>query len=151
MKTNRRNALLGRVHQLAKALHLEGDSYRTVLLCHTGKRSCKDLDLTALQSFIKALEQLAEGDGPDDQSNAPVASSAALPPAMRPTPKQWETLAGLARAMGWEGLRDERLWAFVERTTAAYTLEDMTRHQVSTCITGLLHWQKQIKNKGAKA
>ncbi len=152
MKTiNRRNALLGRVHQLAKSMKLEGESYRTVLMCHTGKRSSKDLDLTALQSFINALERLAKGEGPDEPLKAPIASSETLPPAMRPTPKQWEMLEGLAHAMGWEGLRDSRLLTFVDRTTAAYSLEEMTRKQVSECITGLVQWREQIKAREAKA
>ena len=55
MKTaNPRPAMLAKVHVLAKQVGLEGESYRTYLLCITGKRSCGECDLNELQRFIAA-------------------------------------------------------------------------------------------------
>ncbi|NYT68696.1 phage protein GemA/Gp16 family protein [Pusillimonas noertemannii] len=145
MQTNHRNAMLARVHMLAKELAMDEKSYRVLLQCHTGKRSCKDLNQAALQLFTKTLERMASGVGPDDLEGTPVVSSMALPLAMYPTRKQWQTLAGLTRTIGWCGVRDDRMLCFVKRTTKVERLEELTRHEASMCITGLLAWQKQIK------
>ncbi|WP_423395602.1 phage protein GemA/Gp16 family protein [Burkholderia sp. LMG 21824] len=145
---NQRHALMGRVHQLAKALGLSDASYRTLLICHTGKQSCADLDDEALGAVADVFSRMLRGDGPDDLA-MPI--NLELPPTMRPTPHQWRTLDSLARSMGWAGLHDTRLLSFVERTTAAYSLEEMTRKAVSDSISGLMNWNKQTKAKRGTA
>lgn len=148
MTTHRyRCALLGRVHHQARALRLEGSRWRTMLMCMTGKQSCKELDTDELQRVAKILEQMVAGTDPDAPPAILVSSSPALPPALHPTPRQWGLLDELARQMGWDGVYDERLRGFVIRTTSCMALEAMTRRQVSACITGLMCWQEQIKGK----
>lgn len=150
MKTaNPRPALLAKAHVLAKQIGLEGESYRTYLLCITGKRSCKDCDLKELQHFIGALQKLVSGDDPDQVSSVPPRAAKRLPAGMIPTLRQWETLLGLAVTMDWTGLEDQRLLAFVQRTAHVNTVHELSRTQISACITGLLNWQAQIKAKGA--
>ncbi|ECI5747495.1 DUF1018 domain-containing protein [Salmonella enterica subsp. enterica] len=142
-----RCALLGRAHQLAKSLHLEGDAWRTMLMCLSGKRSCKDLDADALQRVVRTLEQMAAGTDPDEPETPLMASCDAIPPALRPTQRQWVMLDELARRMGWEGVRDERLRGFVARTTSCHAPEALTRRQVSACITGLMRWCEQVRGR----
>ncbi|EBQ9987694.1 hypothetical protein DSF30_13725 [Salmonella enterica subsp. enterica serovar Oranienburg] len=145
--TRNRNALLGRAHHLARALRLEGDSWRTMLMCLSGRRSCKDLDTDALQRLVRTLEKMAAGTDPDEPETPLMASCEAIPPAMRPTPRQWAMLNELALRMGWSGVRDERLRGFMARTTACTAPEALTRRQASACITGLLRWCEQVRGK----
>jgi hypothetical protein len=148
MTANRyRNALLGQAHKLAKALRLEGEAWRTMLMCLSGRRSCKDLDTDALKQVVRVLEQMAAGTDPDEPETPLIASCDAIPPAQRPTQRQWAMLDELARRMGWEGVRDERLRGFVARTTSCHAPEALTRRQASTCITGLLRWCEQVRAK----
>lgn len=151
MTDNRtRNALIGRVHQLAKMLQLGDRDYRAMLLCHTGKQSCKDLCLPELTRFIKTLEKMLDRIDPDTNTPQSFIISLGVPPEVRPTPRQWEMLGGLSRKMGWSGLADPRFLAFVARTTTSDVLEGLTRRQVSHCITGLRAWHEQIKAKAEK-
>lgn len=152
MKTaNPRPAMLAKVHVLAKQVGLEGESYRTYLLCITGKRSCGECDLNELQRFIAALQQLVSGNDPDQiQPHAPVRAMRRLPTGASPTLRQWETLLGLAASMGWSGLEDPHLLAFAQRTAHINCIHELSRTQISACITGLLNWQAQIKAKGTR-
>ncbi|EAU9424057.1 DUF1018 domain-containing protein [Salmonella enterica] len=145
--TRYRNALLGRAHQLARTLRLEGESWRTMLMCLSGRRSCKDLDTDALQQVVSTLEKMVAGIDPDGPETPPMASSEAIPPAMRPTPRQWALMNELACQMGWGGVCDERLRGFVMRTSSCHTPEELTRRQASACITGLLRWCMQVRGK----
>lgn len=150
MKTaNPRAAMLAKAHLLAKQLGLEGESYRTYLLCITGKRSCRECDEQELQRVIAALQQLISGGDPD-QVQARLPTTRRLPAGAIPTLRQWETLVGLAASMGWSGLEDPRLLAFAQRTAHVNSIHELSRTQISACITGLLNWQTQLKAKGIR-
>ena len=64
---------------------------------------------------------------------------------MPPTPKQWETLAGLASRAGWSGLDDFRLLAFARHTAKVADLGDLSRNAMSKVISGLSRRLAQLK------
>lgn len=142
--TTHRNSMIGQIHGLKKTLGLSDDSYRTLLLCHSGKTSCSQMDDNALERVVSAFKRMSKQENPDPVMSFPVSIQI---PATRPTRRQWEALDALAKSIGWDGLHDSRLLAFAARTSTAYALKEMTRKQVSQCITGLTHWHKQRQSK----
>lgn len=144
---NQRQALTAMAHILAEKIGLHGESYRTYLLCLTGKTSCSDCDLEALQRFVDALMLQMNGVDPDQPQKAVQRCSRRRPANAIPTLKQWKTLLGLAVNMGWTGLEDARLLAFVQRTAHIDSVHDLTKKEISACITGLMNWQSQLRAK----
>lgn len=144
---NQRQALTAMAHILAEKAGFHGEIYRTYLLCITGKTSCKDCDLEALQRFVDALMMQVNGVDPDQPQKAAERSFRRRPANAIPTMKQWKALLGLAVNMGWTGLEDARLLAFVQRTAHIDSVHDLTKAEISACITGLMNWQSQLRAK----
>ncbi|WP_416199270.1 MAG: hypothetical protein ACFWT5_14870 [Pseudomonas helleri] len=142
-----RQSLSAMAHILSEKIGLEGESYRTYLMCITGKTSCSDCDVETLQRFVDALMMQLNGIDPDQPKRAVERSFKRRPTNAIPTLRQWETLLGLAVRMGWTGLEDAKLLAFVQRTAHVEIVHDLTKSQISACITGLMNWQAQIKAK----
>lgn len=132
-----RAALLGKVHALAKKLGYDEATYRTVLLTQTGKSSCRDMSHKQLSRLAEALDCLSKGRTLPDTGKAPKASENGLAGQTLPTPKQWETLAGLSVRAGWGGLHDFRLLAFARHTAKVAELGELSRKTMSAVITGL--------------
>jgi hypothetical protein len=141
----RRAALIGKVHVLAKRLGYDEATYRTVLLTQTGKTSCKEMTDKQLSRLTEALECLSQGKPLPDAWKPPQASANALGGQMLPTAQQWETLAGLTRRVGWSGLDDSRLLAFARHTTKVAELSELSRTAMSKVISGLSRWLAQRK------
>ncbi len=142
-----RQGLSAMAHILSKQVGLEGDSYRTYMLCITGKTSCVDCDLETLQRFVEALKLLAGGVDPDQAPKAAKSGIRRHVAGNIPTLRQWETLLGLTVNMGWMGLEDTRLLAFVQRTAHVEAVQELSKKQISACITGLMNWQNQLRAK----
>lgn len=142
-----RQSLSAMAHILSEKIGLEGESYRTYLLCITGKTSCSDCDVEALQRFVDTLMMQFNGIDPDQPKKVAERSFKRRPTNAIPTLRQWETLLGLAVRMGWTGLEDAKLLAFVQRTAHVEIVHDLSKLQISACITGLMNWQAQIKAK----
>lgn len=147
----RRTALIGKVHALAKKLGYEEDTYRTVLLTQTGKTSCRDMTDKQLSRLAEVLDCLVQGKPMPEAPKVPQASPNGLGGQMLPTAKQWETLAALAHREGWSGLEDVRLLSFVRRTAKVADLSELSRAAMSKVISGLLRYLAQQKAKGESA
>lgn len=143
-----RNALIGKVHALAKKLGYDDATYRTVLLTQTGKSSCRDMSLTQLSSLAEGLDRLSRGVAPPDAAERPANLHRGLGRgAPVPTGRQWVTLKGLAQRAGWSGLQDFRLLGFARHTVKVADLGEMTRADASKVITGLTRMLAQEKAK----
>lgn len=153
MKTpaQRRTALIGKVHALAKRLGYDEATYRTLLLAQTGKTSCRDMTDKQLSRLAEALECLVAGKPMPEAVNAPQASSIGLEGQMLPTARQWETLAGMACRESWSGLDDFRLLSFALRTAKVASLSELSRAGMSKMISGLSRYLAQQKAKGEAA
>ena len=147
-KTPSRQSELARVHVLAKSLSLDESRYRTILLCFTGQQSCRVLGAEKLQHLIAVLETMEHGNDPDNTppraNGAVLVASELWPLSVQPTINQWNTLDELTRSIGWSGLRDSRMLAFVKHTTTQERLEAISRIEASHCITGLIKWRKSL-------
>lgn len=143
--TQIRGALIGKVHVLAKRLGYDEATYRTVLLTQTGKTSCRDMTEAQLSRLADALECLSKGKCPPEAVKLPQPSANGLGGQMLPTTKQWQALAALASRVGWSGLNDFRLLAFVHRTAKVRELGELSRSDMSKVISGLTRWLTQRK------
>lgn len=125
-----RNKLIAKIKIGVKALGLDDDTYRDFLALHGGKRSCANMSETQLKAVADALD--AKGAYPD-QSKGGNGDD-------RPTDAQRRKLAALSRDRGWDGLKDDRLAAFVRRTAGVDGLRFLDRRGMSEVITGLTRW-----------
>ena len=50
-----RNGMIAKVHIAKKDLGLDDDTYRTILIRHTGRRSCSDMSIAELELLLKAF------------------------------------------------------------------------------------------------
>lgn len=133
-----RNQVIAKVHALAKVLGFDDAAYRTVLLTHTGRTSCKDMTAAQLGRLADALACLAEGKPVPVLSARPASRHKALGTGQPlPTSKQWEVLEALAHRAGWMGLDDFRLLAFARHTAKVADLGELTRAGMSKIITGM--------------
>lgn len=146
-----RAKVIGKVHLLAKQLGFDEDTYRTALLAHTGRTSCKEMTDAQLGRLAEALDFLAKGKlmpGPaalPANRHKDIGTGQAVP-----TTKQWEVLEGLARRAGWSGLQDFRLLAFARHTTKVADLGEMSRSGMSKLIIGLNRRLSQLNNEVTK-
>lgn len=151
VQNTRRNSDLAMIHIAAK--HLFGDTsrgsdgrdaYEDWLGRHTGKRSASDLTRDERIAFIKMLrrEGLIPESGRGGKGRTAVGAD-------RPTSSQWARIGGLSRSMGWNGLEDPALKAFVKRTAKIETTRFMTRKQASAVILGLEEWLRQKGDEDA--
>lgn len=145
----RRNGDLAMIHIAAK--HLFGDTskggagradYEDWLERRTGKRSASKLTTDERIFLVKALRR----DGLIPETGRGGAGRTAAGDD-RPTSSQWAKIGGLSRSMGWKGLEDPALKAFVTRTAKVSSTRFLTRQQASAVILGLEHWVSQKKNQ----
>ncbi len=145
----RRNGDLAMIHMAAK--HLFGDTsprgagradYEDWLERRTGKRSASKLTTEERITLVKTLRR----DGLIPESGRGGKGRTA-DGADRPTSAQWAKIGGLSRSMGWKGLEDPALKAFVTRTAKVSSTRFLTRAQASAVILGLEHWVYQKKNQ----
>lgn len=148
----RRNGDLAMIHMAAK--HLFGDTsrngagradYEDWLEKRTGKRSASKLTTDERIFLVKALRR--DGLIPESGRGGAGRSVAGDD---RPTSAQWAKIGGLSRSMGWKGLEDPALKAFVTRTAKVSSTRFLTRAQASAVILGLEEWVGQ-KKKQAEA
>ena len=133
-----RNMLIAKVHAVAKRLGFDEATYRTVLLTHTGRTSCKEMTDAQLGHLAEALSCLAEGKPVPPRGGRPANRHKALGTGQPlPTSKQWEVLEALAHRAGWMGLDDFRMLAFALHTAKVADLGELTRAGMSKIITGL--------------
>lgn len=133
-----RNQVIAKVHALAKVLGFDDTAYRTVLLTHTGRTSCKEMTDEQLGHLADALACLAEGKAVPVPGARPANRHKALGIGQPlPTSKQWEVLEALAHRSGWIGLDDFRMLAFARHTAKVADLGELTRAGMSKIITGL--------------
>ncbi|MBC7954071.1 MAG: regulatory protein GemA [Rhodospirillaceae bacterium] len=126
-----RNKLIAKIKVGAKNIRLVDDDYRDFLALHGGgKRSCKDMTDDQLKKVAAALD--TKGAYPDVNQGGTGDD--------RPTDAQRRKLAALARDRDWDGLTDDRLIAFVKRTTGVEAMRFLTRAAMSDVITGLERW-----------
>lgn len=146
----RRNGDLAMIHMAAKRLFGDvskgsdtRDAYEDWLERHTGKRSAGKLSAVERIELVKMLRR--EGLLPDRGRGGagPTASGDD-----RPTSAQWAKIGGLARSMGWNGLEDEALRAFVRRTAKVSSPRFISRAQASQVILGLEEWLRQRREAG---
>ena len=149
----RRNGDLAMIHIAAKRLFgdtsrgADGrDAYEDWLQRHTGKRSAGALTADERIEFVKLLRR--EGLIPE-AARGGVGRTAGG--ADRPTPAQWAKIGGLSRSMGWKGLEDPALKAFVKRTAKVESTRFLTRAQASAVILGMEEWLVQKSKKQEKA
>lgn len=127
-----RKGLIAKIKIGAKAIGLDDDTYRDFLAVHGGgQRSCTKMSDTQLKAVAAALA--AKGAYPDDSKGGAGDD--------RPTDAQRRKLAALARARGWDGLEDERLVGFVQRTAKVEHPRFLTRAAMSAVISGLERWK----------
>lgn len=145
----RRNGDLAMIHMAAKRLFGETspgsdgrDAYENWLERHTGKRSAGRLTKDERIAFVKLLRR--EGLIPESGRGGTGRTAAG---ADRPTSSQWAKIGGLSRSMGWNGLEDPALKAFVTRTAKVASTRFLTRQQASAVILGLEEWLRQ-RGKG---
>lgn len=128
------------IHMAAK--HLFGDisqggdgraAYEDWLERLTGKRSAGKLTLDERIFLVKKLRK--DGLIPDRQRGGQGVD--------RPTSAQWAKIGGLSRSMGWQGLEDPALKAFVKRTAKVECTRFLTREKASQVILGLEEWVRQ--------
>lgn len=124
------NKLIAKIKIGVKALGLDDDTYRDFLALHGGQRSCKDMTEAQMKAVANALE--ARGAYPDRTKGGHGDD--------RPTDAQRRKLAALARDRGWDGLKDDRLAAFVKRTAGVDGLRFLDRKGMTDVITGLERW-----------
>lgn len=142
---NRRNGDLAMIHIAAKRLFGDvskssdnREAYEDWLQKHTGKRSAGKLTTNERIELIKVLRR--EKLIPDRRQGG---AGQAKDGSDRPTSAQWNKIGGLARAMGWNGLEDQRLRNFVERTAKVTSTRFITRQQATKVISGLEVWVHQ--------
>ncbi|MDO5606011.1 MAG: regulatory protein GemA [Paracoccus sp. (in: a-proteobacteria)] len=140
----RRNGDLAMVHMAAKRLFGDvsrgGDgraAYEDWLERLTGQRSAAKLSLDARIELIKRLHK--DGLVPDRGRGG---AGRTVGGADRPTSAQWAKIGGLSRSMGWKGLEDPALKAFVKRTAKVEDTRFLTRQQASAVILGMEEWLK---------
>lgn len=126
-----RHKLIAKIKLGVKALGLDDDTYRDFLALHGGKRSCADLSDAALKRVADALD--AKGAYPDKTKGGSGDG--------RPTEAQRRKLAALSRDRGWDGLTDDRLVSFVNRTAGVDDLRFLTRAAMTAVIIGLERWK----------
>ena len=149
----RRNGDLAMIHMAAK--HLFGDvsrggdgreAYEEWLRRLTGKTSAAALTLDERIQLIKRLR----ADGLiRDRGRGGAGQTAAGD--NRPSSAQWAKIGALSRAMGWKGLEDPALKAFVKRTAKVETTRFLTRAQASAVILGMEKWLSQDAKNQAEA
>ncbi|MFO6448949.1 gp16 family protein [Erythrobacter sp. NE805] len=106
-RTKRRNAMIGKVHVGKKALSLDEDDYRQILIHETGKASLKDCSERELEMVLDRFRALGWKDLP-----RPAAKGVAQNPMARKARALWISLYHL----GWARNRDEKaLEAFAKR------------------------------------
>lgn len=143
---NVRNTLIGLVHLGFARLNYTDDEYRDCLERMTDKRSCKDLTDDQLEQLVVRFRNL----GVLEEPRRPARKYRGGDGINRPTPKQWAMLDRLARELGYDGLEDTGLAAFVRRTAKVDSPRFLTRGTISKVITGLQRWaeQKAAKTNG---
>lgn len=147
-QNSNRNILIGLIHLAFARLGQTDEECRDRMEHLTGKRSCKDLTDAQLQALVDHFRR--QGVLEERQT----ARYPGGPRSDRPTEKQWATLAGLARKVGYDDLNDSRFATFVRRVAKVDNPRFLTRTTVSKVITGLQKWseQKAAKtNGGSKA
>lgn len=146
-----RNQVIAKVHALAKVLGFDETAYRTVLLSHTGRTSCKDMTDAQLGHLADALACLAGGKPAPVRGERPANRHKALGTGQPlPTSKQWEVLEALAHRAGWMGLDDFRTLAFARHTAKVTALGELTRADMSKIITGMTRRLSQINQEVTK-
>lgn len=146
MKINR-HAYYGLVHKGVKALleermgFFDNDEYRNYLGITIGKTSCKDLTDDELRFLVRELrDQGYLQDSPAFKKRLGGSTS------RQPSNLQWAKLAAMAKEIGWSGLDDAALDAFVKRTVKVERARWLTRDNIRQVILGLERW---IATKGA--
>lgn len=143
--TPSRNKMIAKIKVGAKALGLDDATYRDFLTLHGGKDSCATLTDAGLRKVLSAMD--AKGgfaDGGQKPKAARRSGKGGRGPG-RPTDAQDRKLAALARDMGWDGLDDPRLTAFITRTTGIDDRRFLTRKAMTDVITGLEKWKDESR------
>ena len=139
-----RNKLLAMVHIGAKKLFGDDrDAYEAFLLREIGKNSCAKASDKQIEKIVTAMQKLG---GLEAKSGRQQSASGGKS-YDRPTALQRAKLAALSRDMGWDGLNDPALFAFIKRTTRRDAMRFLTRHEMSQIITGLEKWRDQLQEK----
>ncbi|MBE8578628.1 regulatory protein GemA [Vibrio sp. OPT18] len=111
--------------------YTDDDEYRNYLAMTIGKTSCKEMSDEELVQVVINLRN----EGYLDHPKRPGGSNSD-----RPTSAQWAKLAALSKERGWKALEDDRLDAFVERTTGLKKTRWLTGTKISEVILGLERW-----------
>lgn len=136
-RTDARRVLMGLAHKAAAQLGMDDETRRAVQQAVTGKASCKDMSEAELRRLLWHYK--AKGVDIGIPGPAPRGGQGWT----RPTPWQWAEIERLALALGWDGLEDGRLLAFVRRTAQVDGVRFLTRRQATGVITGLRRWVAQ--------
>lgn len=140
-----RQVLLGLAHMGAGQLGWDETTRRDHQERLTGKASCRDMSDHELLDWCWRLKRLGAMIG------------IPLPPRIggatwdRPTERQLGEIEQLSLQMGWEGLEDKRLAAFVARTAKVDDIRFMLRWQAVHVISGLRRWQRQQQQASKSA
>ncbi len=143
-RTDARRVLMGLAHKAALLAGLDDDARRAVQQAVTGKASCKDMSEAELRRLLWHYK--AKGVDIGIPGPAPRGGQGWT----RPTPWQWAEIERLSHAMGWEGLEDGRLLAFVRRTAQVDSVRFLTRRQATGVITGLGRWLASIQRRAGR-
>lgn len=133
----RRRVLLGLAHKAALQLGMDEDTRRAAQMSFAGHASLRDFTYAQLVAWCWELKRR----GADIGVPAP-------PPRGgtgwgRPTQRQLAEIERLCLAMGWDGLDDGALRAFVRRTCGADDVRFATRRDATEIILGLRRWLAQ--------
>lgn len=137
MYTINRKGHYAMIHKGVNALlkdrmgYTDEDEYRNYLALTIGKTSCKDMSDDELVSVVKNLRS----EGYLEHTKRPGGTHG-----NRPTSAQWAKLAALSKEKGWNALVDDRLDAFVERTTGLKKTRWLTGTKITEVILGLERW-----------
>jgi len=126
----------------AKQLRWDDEQRRSIQKSKTGKESLKDMSDNELLDWCWHLKRLGAEIGIPHPPRRGAKSWD------RPTTRQLGEIEQLAFQFGWmDGLDDDRLNTFIERTTKVESIRFLMRWQATDVISGLRRWRKQIDGK----
>src|SRR5690606_21646388 len=137
MVDKRRRVLLALAHKAAAQLGMDEEARRAAQAAFAGHASLRDFTDQQLLAWCWELKRRGADIG--IPGPAPRGGQGWT----RPTPWQWAEIERLALALGWDGLEDGRLLAFVRRTAQVDGVRFLTRRQATGVITGLRRWVAQ--------
>lgn len=137
-----RHKLTGLAHMASQQLGWDDDMRRQMQKDKTGKESLRDMTDNELLDWCWHLKRIGA------QIGIPHPPRKGGKSWDRPTTRQLGEIEQLALQLNWEnGLDDDRLTAFIQRTAKVDNVRFLMQWQATHVITGLRRWLQQILEK----